>query len=68
MPLNIFYWQGFVTDKALLINRVLVSSSLLMIHGLGKLEEAISVADQFPNPFGNGHTFKFYFYCIDTLL
>lgn len=68
MPLNIFYWQGFVTDKALLINRVLVSSSLLMIHGLGKLEEARSGADQFPNPFGFGHTFTFYFACFATLL
>jgi putative oxidoreductase len=68
MSLSIFHWQGFVTDKALLINRILVSSSLLVVHGMAKLEEARSGAGQFPDPFGVGHTFTFYFACFATLL
>lgn len=67
MKVNIFYWQSLVVDKALLLNRILVSSSLLFIHGLAKLKHFHAGGNEFPDPFHWGPDFTFYFACFATV-
>ena len=67
MKINIFYWQSLGLDRALLFNRILVSSSLLFVHGLGKLRHFRAGSNDFPDPFHWGPDFTFYFACFVTV-
>lgn len=67
MKTIIFYWQSLATDGALLFNRILVSLSLLFIHGLDKLKHFQAGGDEFPDPFHWGPAVTFYFACFATV-
>ena len=67
MKLNIFYWQSLGLDRALQLNRIMVSSSLLIIHGLAKLKHFRAGSQEFPDPFHWGPDFTFYFACFATV-
>lgn len=62
----IFYWQRLKTDTALLFNRVLVSASLLFVHGLDKLKHRAG-GNEFPDPFHWGPEVTFYFAFFATV-
>jgi putative oxidoreductase len=67
MKVNIFYWRSLVVDVALLINRALVSASLLVIHGLAKLKHFNAAGNEFPDPFHFGPDVTFYVACFATV-
>ncbi|HYG36146.1 MAG TPA: DoxX family protein [Clostridia bacterium] len=48
--------DSFLTDVALLVLRVWLGLSMLINHGLGKLQGFKTMAAEFPDPFGVGHS------------
>jgi putative oxidoreductase len=68
MRLNLFTTRSFRFDLVLLLYRIMVSSSLIVVHGLQKLINFQNESKNFPDPLGLGITFTFYFALVASVI